>query len=105
MQVEKVGWLGAKDFYKQLKCGIETEHFKALVTWPDGYDAPERIEVTMAKPFTFTSDEEHGIQAALEIRDALREELDDIKRMADNLIYSCGCYKEIRRKQDAVRVG
>ena len=105
MQVEKVGWMSVEDFCRGMNFGVETEHFKARVTWPNGYDSPERVEVTMVQPFAFTSDEEHGIRARDVIHDKLNEELDDLKRMTENLTIAVYCYNKKGGQKNAVRIG
>lgn len=99
MQVEKIGWMTVREAVDQLKNGFETEHFKARVSWPHGFDCNYKLEITMKNPASMLSDYDYGIKASTELYSALESELDDLRHMADNLIFSIGCY-EMHRDQN-----
>ena len=43
----RIGFLQSKEVLDMMRKGIETEHFRARVSWPNGFDNPPTVNVTM----------------------------------------------------------
>ena len=100
--MKKIGWMTVREAVDQLKNGFETEHFKARVSWPLGFDCNYKLEITMKSPASMLNDYNYGFKASALLYESLESELDDLRHMADNLIFSIGCY-EMRRNQNIRR--
>lgn len=88
----KIGprWLTTKEYVSELGKGVvtETEHFKAVLSCPDGIDKAEKLTVEL-KPskLEFTSIFEPDGGADEQMYDALNEELDSLREEIEDEIH------------------
>lgn len=103
MQVKKYGWKTVREIVNECRTGINTDHFHAVVSWPQGYDGNDKIEIMMTKPFVASSREDYGIRASRTVAKEINEELDELKHRIDSLIFAVGCYaidRELNHRQN-----
>lgn len=70
----KFKYLTKAEVIDALKNGIESEHFRARLTYPGGYDNRERVTVEMIRPFEISRND-WGENASDLLYKALTEEL------------------------------
>lgn len=99
----KTDYKSKRDVLDALKNGVRTDHLKATISYPDGFDSPEKITISMLKDFELTSVPEGGFNAARELRDIIDSEALELKEKIDEITHEIGLFTifreyEMRRK-------
>lgn len=80
-----------------LKNGVKTDHFKATITYPDGFDSPEKVTISLIKNFELASIPEYGFDAARELRDLIDNEALELKEKVDEITHEIGLFAMFRK--------
>lgn len=92
-------WMTKREVLDSLRKGIETEHFRARVSWPQGFNGGAKLTVeTRPVKAEFVGTYEFGEHAPDMMYEALTDELQAIKIKADKLIFEVECYASERRR-------
>lgn len=90
----RISFLHSNQVLEMLRKGIETDHFRARVSWPEGFDNAPRVKVSMLNcEFVgggINSDDNYD--ANDEMYDTLKSELDDLHERVDSLIHEINIF-------------
>jgi len=75
-----------------LRHGIKTQHFKATIRYPDGFDGNEKVTVEMIASADYTSNWDYDMRATRELYDDLTSELLDLRDKVDEILSEITCW-------------
>lgn len=75
-----------------LRHGVRTQHFKATIRWPGGFDEPETVTVEMIAPVTEVSDPDYGERASKMMYENMADELLDLREMVQDIVDEIGLF-------------
>lgn len=69
-----------------LRNGVKTQHFRAKIRYPEGFEHSEKITIEMINPADFRSEWDYGVRATRDMYDDLTDELLDLRDKVDEVL-------------------